>query len=313
MHLSNIDTTLDCVAASVEEGGTTWIDYRGGKRSAKVFHVTPATNKSTAVYTASFYFHNSELEGKNPTGLRLVKTSATSAGESNEDNTFTVKTTVTALGRDVTVFSASCRGFSRFFLIDDQVKTIKSNDDKEPPLPVTLTDFTVKLNNDNDAVLNWITASELNNQGFEVEMSRDGSNFIVLGSVASQGDASTQQSYEYLHVRPQPGTTFYRLKQTDIDGKFEYSKIISLYINNNLAKATVYPVPAKDKITINFGSTLSKTEIEIFSADMKIVKREIIAWPLSTRDINIGNLAKGIYFMRYRKDNAVEILRFIKE
>ncbi len=302
MRLSSVSAPLGCVATSLNGAGSTWTNYQGGQRSAKVFAVTPTTNGATASYTASFYFDNAELDGKNPATLRIAKTSAASVAAANSTNTVLVTPTVTTLGSGTTVFTASFTGFSLFFLVDGAVT-----------LPVNLTDFTVKLNNDQDAVLNWTAASERDNRGFDIEMSRDGSTFTLLGTIASQGNSFVDQHYEFLHVKPQPGSTFYRLKQTDIDGKYEYSKIISLHIDNILVKASVYPVPANNKITINFGSVISKGEIEIFSADMKTVKREIINGPQATKDINISNLSRGLYFIRYVNDTSTEILRFIKE
>ncbi|MGZ8523223.1 MAG: M43 family zinc metalloprotease [Chitinophagaceae bacterium] len=302
MRLSAVNASLGCVATSLDEAGSAWINYKGGQRSAKVFTVTPTTNGSTAGYTASFYFENAELAGKNPATLRIAKTSAASIATANSSNTLLVTPTVTVLGSGTTVFTASFTGFSRFFLADGGVI-----------LPVALTDITVKLNNDNDALLNWTTASEYNNREFDVEMSRDGSNFVLLGTVASQGNSSADQHYEYLHAKPSAGVTYYRLKQLDVDGKYEYSKIISLHVNPNLVKATLYPVPAKNKITINFGSVITKTEIEIFTADMKTVSRESINGPSATKEINISKLSKGVYFIRYANSSSSGILSFIKE
>ena len=302
MRLSAISAPLGCVAFSLDEAGSIWVNYQGGERSAKVFAVTPTTNGATTSYTASFYFATSELAGKNPATLRIAKTSAASAASSNAGNTSLVTPTITTLGSGTTVFTASFTGFSRFFLVDAGVI-----------LPVVLTDFTVKLNNDQNALLNWTTASEHNNRGFDIELSRDGSNFFLLGTIGSLGNSNTEQHYEYLNIKPQPGVSFYRLKQTDLDGKYEYSKIISLHYNIDLVKAFVYPVPAKNRITINFGKIIAKGEIEIFSADMKTVKRESINGPSATKDINVSNLSKGVYFIRYANGSATEILRFIKE
>lgn len=302
MELNAISTPLGCVASSLEEAGSVWVNYQGGQRSGKVFAVTPTTNGATANYTASFYFTNAELAGENTATLRLAKTSAASAAAANTANTVLVTPTVTTLGTGTTVFTASFTGFSRFFLVDEAVI-----------LPAALTVFTGKLNNDHDVVLNWTTASEFNNRGFDIEISRDGSNFSFLGAVASHGNSATEQYYEYKHIKPRPGLLYYRLKQTDLDGKYEYSKIISLTVNTDLVRASVYPVPAKNSITINFGSLIVKGEIEIFSADMKIVKRESINGPSATKDINVTNLSKGVYFIRYTNGSATEILRFIKE
>lgn len=302
MRLRGISSSLGCVESSLDESGTTWANYQGGQRSAKIFAVTPTTNGTTANYTASFYFDNAELAGKNTATLRLAKTSATSAATANTGNTVLVTPTVTTLGTGTTVFTASFTGFSRFFLVDEGVI-----------LPAALTVFAGKLNNEHDAVLNWTTASEFNNRGFDIEISSDGSNFSFLGTVASQGNSTTEQYYKYKHIKPQPGVIYYRLKQTDEDGKYEYSKIISLTISNDLVKATVYPVPAKNNITINFGSLVMKGELQIFSADMKTVKRESINGPSVTKAINIADLSKGVYFIRCTNGSVTEIVRFIKE
>ena len=217
-------------------------------------------------------------------------------------NTILITPTVTTLGSGTTIFTAPFTGFSRFFLVDGGVI-----------LPVTLTEFTGRLNTDQDALLSWTTASEFNNRQFDLEMSRDGINFSLLATIGSQGNAAATQEYSYLHIKPGSGVNYYRLKQIDWNGDFEYSKIISLKVDNTISRPSVYPVPAKNTITINFGSLLTKTELEIFSADMKNVRREIISTPSLTKTIDISSLSKGIYFIRYKKDGNKEVLRFIKE
>ncbi len=302
MKLSSVSTSLNCVTTSLEEAGTTWLNFQGGQRSAKVFAVTPATNGGVANYDISLYFENTELDGKNPSSLRIAKTSAASVAASNSSNTVLVTPTVTALGTGNSVFTASFTGFSRFFLVDAVVT-----------LPVALTTFDGKINNEKNAVLNWTTSSEYNNRRFEIEISRDGSNYVLLGTVASQGNASHEQYYNYLHINPQAGISYYRLKQVDMDGSFQYSKIVSLNIEAKSVKAIVYPVPAKNKVMINFGQIVSKGEIELFSMDMKWIRSESINGPASTKDINIGNLAKGVYFIRITHGSKTEIIRIIKE
>ncbi|WP_276503689.1 zinc-dependent metalloprotease [Terrimonas pollutisoli] len=302
MQLNNVSTSLGCVSSSLDAGGTTWINYQGGQRSAKVFAVTPTTNGASTNYTISLYFDNAELAGKNPATLKLAKTSAASAGASLPGNTILVTPTVTTLGSGTTIFTAPFTGFSRFFLVDGGVT-----------LPATLTEFTGRLNAEQDALLSWTTASEFNNRQFDLETSRDGINFSLLAAIGSQGNAATTQEYSYLHIKPAGGVNYYRLKQIDWDGDFEYSKIISLNVDNTASRSFVYPVPAKNTITINFGSPLTKTELEIFSADMKNVRREIISVPSLTKTIDISSLSKGIYFIRYKKGDSMDVLRFIKE
>ena len=209
---------------------------------------------------------------------------------------------MTTLGSGTTVFTANFTGFSRFFLIDAGVV-----------LAAELTEFSGKVTPEQNSLLTWTTASEQNNRQFDIEVSRDGINFENIGTVASKGNAIVDQHYEFLHVNPQPGVSYYRLKQTDHDGKYSYSKIISLTVNPAMTKASVYPVPAKNAIIINFGAVISKGDIQIYSADMKLVKQEKINGPAMTKEINIINLAGGIYFIRYSNGPTIETLQFIKE
>jgi len=302
MRLTGISASLGCVSSSLDEAGTSWLNYQGGQRSAKVFAVTPTTNGAGTTYTISLYFDNTELGGKTPATLRIAKTTAASVTSSNVSNTVLITPTVTTLGSGTTVFTASFTGFSRFFLVDAGVA-----------LAIELTDFSGKVTGEQNSLLSWTTASEQDNRQFDIEVSRDGVNFTLLGTVASQGNATHDQHYEYVHIKPAAGINYYRLKQTDLDGKYTYSKIILLNISSGLTKAFVYPVPAKDVITINFGAIIIKAEISIFSADMKKVKQESINGPSSKKEININGLTPGVYFIRYTCGNTNEIMRFIKE
>lgn len=303
MQLSNVDAPLDCVAATLEEAGSTWQSYMGGERSGKVFNITPTTNGATAGYTVSFYFTDAELAGKNPATLQLAKTSAASVALSNPGNTIFVTPAVTTLGPDATVFTASFTGFSRFFLVDGGVI-----------LPVVLTDFSGRIDPNRNAVLSWSTSSEYNNRGFDIETSRNGTDFNRLATIPSQGNAGLAQYYEHLHTNPPTGLNYYRLKQTDLDGRVEYSKIISLQVDGGVAsKPVVYPVPAKNIVTVDFGKITGSGEVEILTADMKTVHREQVTNLRTPKTIAIGHLAKGIYFIRYTNGSQTGVLQFIKE
>jgi hypothetical protein len=302
MRLSGVSAQLGCVNSVLEGAGTTWAGYFGGERSAKVFAVTPTTNVGTANYTIALYFDNTELAGKTAGTLRIAKTTAASAAASNSSNTILLTPTVTTLGTGTTVFTASFTGFSRFFLVDAGVT-----------LPVNLTEFTGHPTNEQNTILNWTTGSEQSNKQFDIEISNDAVNFMLLASVPSQGNSSTEQHYEYLHVKPKAGTNWYRLKQIDIDGKSKYSQIVSVTINSDLVKAFVYPVPSKNTLTVNFGRLVNKASMDILSADMKLVKRETVNSLSLKKDINIQGLSKGVYFIKLSMENGTQLLRFVKE
>jgi hypothetical protein len=111
------------------------------------------------------------------------------------------------------------------------------------PLPVTLVNFKGHLA-EAYVLLDWQTVSEVNAAHFVVERSRDGVRFGPVATVKSKGNTSDVQLYQARDVNPLPGMCYYRLKMVNTDGRFEYSKIVSIsrYIGNAGSNA-LYPNP----------------------------------------------------------------------
>ncbi len=111
--------------------------------------------------------------------------------------------------------------------------------------PVELTDFRATIpETGRYALLGWRTASERNNLGFDIERSSDGRSWQTLALVPGHGTTQEEQSYAYTDERPQPGENYYRLKQVDFDGKFEYSDIRSVVMGSGAKDvAGIYPNP----------------------------------------------------------------------
>ena len=119
-------------------------------------------------------------------------------------------------------------------------------------LPVELVSFTA--NNLREGVsLKWTTVSELNNSGFELQISTDGRTFDVIDFVEGNGTTNDMMEYSYLHKTNRPGSLYYRLKQMDFDGAFEYSGIVEVTRNNEAGneKVIIYPNPAQDIFVVN--------------------------------------------------------------
>jgi len=112
-------------------------------------------------------------------------------------------------------------------------------------LPIELLSFKVKAKGES-ILAEWVTASELNNSFFTLERSADGKTFQEIGFVTGAGTTDNQQTYLFEDRFPLAGRSFYRLKQTDFNGDYEYSEVISIVhqaTESNLS-ATVYPNPA---------------------------------------------------------------------
>ncbi len=300
-RLNNVSASLGCVTTGIEEAGTNWVNAFGGQRSAKVFTITPTTNVSTTSYSITLYFENTELAGKNPATLRIAKTTAASAAAATSANTVFMNPTITQLGSGTTAFTASFTGFSKFFLVDAGAT-----------LPVTLLVFTGTAR-ENGTVLQWATATEENNRHFELEMSNDGISFAPLATIPSKGNSTNAQDYEYTHVRPATGITWYRLKQVDFDGAFKYSRIIAVEIKKGELQPFIYPVPGRESITLNFGTVISAADIEILTIDMKLVRRETRRGTMIKTELSVSDLKPGLYLIRVNRKERTDVLRFIKE
>ena len=117
-------------------------------------------------------------------------------------------------------------------------------------LPVELTSFKGS-NVDSGISLEWVTSSEENNEGFEVEFSTDARSFESIGYVNGNGTTSETQNYQFLHKTNRPGSLYYRLKQMDYDGAFEYSDIIEVMREkSNDGNVIIFPNPAIESFTI---------------------------------------------------------------
>ncbi len=121
-------------------------------------------------------------------------------------------------------------------------------------LPVELLDFTAQKK-DKTVDLNWQTASEKDNAGFELERSSDTEDWARIGFVESQGNSNGLQEYSHLDIAPLSGNNYYRLKQIDLDGQFEYSTIRHvLFIEDNTVALSVYPNPSSGQFTISINN-----------------------------------------------------------
>jgi hypothetical protein len=104
-----------------------------------------------------------------------------------------------------------------FGCITDQFSVIASS-----TLPVSLLGFDVNLQANGKVKLTWSTAMESNNKYFTVERSENGSDYVLVGTVNGAGNSSIKKDYLFIDESPLPGTSYYRLSQTDIDSKMQY-------------------------------------------------------------------------------------------
>lgn len=164
--------------------------------------------------------------------------------------------------------------------------TLSSN-----PLPVNLISFSGKIEEKN-VVLDWITTSETNNNGFEIQKSNDAKSFQSIGFVKGNYDSKIQNNYSFTDKDISDfGNIYYRLKQIDNDGAFEYSRIITVS-GQELGVLTVFPNPSDGNFTLSIKNSKS--------VELQLISMSGIEIPVST---TITNQPEGI---RVRPKNALQ-------
>ncbi|MGF2410948.1 MAG: T9SS type A sorting domain-containing protein [Ferruginibacter sp.] len=170
-------------------------------------------------------------------------------------------------------------------------------------LPLNLISFTgSKLNN--DAMLQWKTANEINVKQFEVQRSENSFDFITVGSVAAGGNL---YSFSDNNTFITKSVVFYRLKSIDADGKFTYSGIVKLS-NQQSGQFSIFPNPVKDIITIS-GLKQSGT-LMLFTTEGKLLQQQKVTTQSITMDLS--GYAKGTYLLQYENEGARHTQKLIK-
>ncbi len=124
---------------------------------------------------------------------------------------------------------------------------------KNAPLPVSLTSFTGKKQNEG-VQLNWTTASEKNNAYFEILRSTDGNTFNVIGSVLGHNNSNVMTSYSYTDANPDFGTNYYQLQQVDLNGNSSESEIIPVNMDFKQTEMKISELADKQAIEISYYS-----------------------------------------------------------
>jgi hypothetical protein len=167
------------------------------------------------------------------------------------------------------------------------------------PLPIELTSFEGK-NNDNQNFLTWTTASETQNKGFDIERSTDGSRFEKIGFVAGNGTTSQTQRYAFNDDKSPNGIAYYRLKQLDFDGRFEYSKIVAIAQKGGNA-VSVFPNPSNGVFTLSGLENIEDEQISIVNS----IGQSIAITIQNDGQMDLSAYPSGVYYLRIASSGQV--------
>ena len=173
-------------------------------------------------------------------------------------------------------------------------------------LPIVLQSFTGKMTN-SDVALSWFTSLEQNAKEYQVEKSTDGITFQKIGVVPAARNSNTARQYGYLDKTITQENNYYRLKLVDVDGQFEFSKIV--HIKNPIAAKIPFNLlsnPVVNNLDIEFGETATgKVHVRLTDITGKL----ILTWngeKLANQRVRINipgkNLTKGVYILQSRID-----------
>jgi hypothetical protein len=171
-------------------------------------------------------------------------------------------------------------------------------------LPLTWLSVTGQLNSNQQAVINW-QVSETNVQGYTIEKSIDGKVFRAIGSITTKGDGT--HTYIFTEEAALQQTALYRILQTDVDGQSTYSTIVRIAAGKALPTVTVYPVPARQQVTISITDELLHTKALLIDRAGRPVKT-IYLNNYQTL-LPVGNLANGLYFLQLANGQTMSIMR----
>lgn len=183
--------------------------------------------------------------------------------------------------------------------------------------PVEWLDFRVEQKGA-DAVLSWATAQEMNSDYFDIERSVDQVAFEMIGKVSASGNSTQINEYDFtdhlITAQPNP-VLFYRLRQVDLDGKFEYSNVVELQlIETDQLLLLVFPNPADQRITVRYiftGNHTGSKTINIMDAMGKLMLEKPIIDHEAEGEFQLSteNWAEGYYFIQLKSNAGSDVFK----
>jgi len=168
-------------------------------------------------------------------------------------------------------------------------------------LPVVFNSFYVSKNN-NNVVLNWSTAQELNNNSFEVQRSFDGSNWSVMAIVLGAGNSNSVQQYSFTDKNMTAAVAYYRIRQVDLNGQYEYTAIKSIKANETAPATRIYT--SSNTVNIEFNKEVQHPiAVRILNMNGQVIAQRDQQQAAYRITMTVNNNIKGAYIVQLN-DNA---------
>ena len=179
-------------------------------------------------------------------------------------------------------------------------------------LPIDLISFTGELVSGN-VELEWVVASQINNEYFKIEKSLNCEQWEEVSRIPGAGNSNTQMDYKIYDEKPYDGISYYRLSQTDYDGKSETFNPISIIYDKPI-KLSINPNPVKEELHLYLEETLrGVTNLTIFNTKGQKVYNKSFIGDYKVLHLNVDRYKKGYYLLEVDHNQRKGTLKFIKE
>jgi hypothetical protein len=179
-------------------------------------------------------------------------------------------------------------------------------------VPVEMTSFTANVTNERNVILNWSTATETNNHMFEIERRAETGEYFTIGFVNGAGTTTEPQNYTYTDQTVETGKYFYRLKQLDFDGRYEYSDEVEVDVNGPLTfnLEQNYPNPFNPSTSINYSvPEAGNIRLSVYNTVGEAVAVLVDGFSQSgifEVSFDASNLPSGVYLYKLQSANSVQ-------
>ncbi len=322
--LENGSNDLGCVTVTIDRAGSDatefWDNLPEHYLMDKTYLFTPEFNGPNYDYTVTLYLDRHDVTGWQDATANLLEqafiikhpTAISDVTPSNPEGNGPIEQEVDNAGplsysNDYSITASFTTGFSGMGV----------GLPGDTPLPVDLVNFTgVHIKNTANH-LRWSTASELNNDYFDLERSFDGREFEPIAQIEGFGTTSEMNSYEFYDQDYKQGTHYYRLKQVDYDGRYTYSEVVVVEVELAGSKLIVFPNPTQSELLVSFASPVSGAySLSVFSVNGKQMMNQNLNFSSEQNfRLQVDNLPKGVYYAEMINMNNGQNyqFRFVKE
>jgi Secretion system C-terminal sorting domain len=184
-------------------------------------------------------------------------------------------------------------------------------------VPVELTSFIGNVNNSGNVVLNWSTATETNNQMFEIQRRTNENEYFTIGYVEGAGTTTEPRDYNYTDKTTTTGTYYYRLKQIDFDGRFEYSDEVEVEVKGplNFTLEQNYPNPFNPSTKISYSipeaGYVKLSVYNVVGEEVAVLVDKQVDAGFYEVNFDAKNLPSGAYIYKLQANNSFEVKKML--